>query len=183
MMGVTCANAFTWASPLADAPPISITNAYRLATEAVGSATNLFHCTRTNGNLSFLNEGEWLFVFTNTNRHYKAVYLLRKFAREPEDTNEVRTVVFDDPQDESVAELRHYKLQTNAFYSNLRFQEPTVSETNLVLLRTFFLQNGVDLAYPNSVFLNDRTGELLVRAKPEIQNQIAPLVEQLNVPK
>lgn len=82
-------------------PPLfSITNEYRLATGAMGPAANQFHCIRTNGNLSFLNQGEWLFIFSNTNGHIKAVYVLRNFIRDQADTNNVTTVVFDNPQNE-----------------------------------------------------------------------------------
>jgi hypothetical protein len=83
-----------------DPPVISLTNAYRIAIDAIGRATNQFQCVRTNGNLSWANEGDWVFVFSSTNGHTKAVCVLRKFVRDQGDTNEVWTTVFDDLQNE-----------------------------------------------------------------------------------
>jgi len=80
-------------------------------------------------------------------------------------------------------EVRFYDLQTNAFYSNLKFQEPLRNETNFYLLRSYFLTRGVDLRPPSTIFLNERTGKLLVRATPEIQKKVQPIVTQLNTKK
>ena len=56
------------------APPIALPDAYRLATTALGSATNQFHCTAA----TFVGEqcapGSWKFEFYSTNGTLKTVY-------------------------------------------------------------------------------------------------------------
>src|ERR1039457_5986817 len=103
IVAAICALAFSFGPPgyvpprqRPDPPVISLTNAYRIAIAAIGPATNQFHCVRTNGNLCWANEGDWIFVFSSTNGHTKAVCVLRKFVRDSGDTNEVWTTVFDD---------------------------------------------------------------------------------------
>jgi hypothetical protein len=78
-------------------------------------------------------------------------------------------------------EVRFFTMDTNVFYANLRrFQTPVTNETNWELLRKFFKRQGVDLYPPSALWLNDRTGVLIVRAKPEILTNIPPVVAELN---
>jgi hypothetical protein len=81
-------------------------------------------------------------------------------------------------------EIRFFKMDTNVFYANLRKSQASVTnETNWELLREFFKRQGVDLYPPSAFWLNDRTGMLMVRAKPGILTNIPPVVEKLNARK
>jgi hypothetical protein len=73
---IVCSVAFAarWMIDPKQAPPITLPDAYRLATTALGSATNQFHCI----NARFVGEecapGSWKFDFYNTNGALKTVY-------------------------------------------------------------------------------------------------------------
>jgi hypothetical protein len=87
---------------------------------------------------------------------------------------------YDNAVLEPALEVRFYNFDTNVFYSNLKFQMPLTNGTPFLLLREFFRTNGVDLSPPATFFINDRTGELLVHAKPETLKKIAPILTKLN---
>jgi len=82
--------------PLLHPWPLSLARAHRIATEAIGSATNNFHCIRTNGNVGWLNDGDWVFVFSSTNAHTKTVCVVRNYVRDANNTNGVVALIFDD---------------------------------------------------------------------------------------
>jgi hypothetical protein len=56
-------------------PPIPLSVAYILATQAIGAATNEFYCVRANTQISRSQDGEWLFSFCNTNGARKDVFV------------------------------------------------------------------------------------------------------------
>lgn len=56
-------------------PPLSQADSYRIATLAIGPATNSFHCIWTNGALSWADQGDWLYVFSSTDGHTKTVFI------------------------------------------------------------------------------------------------------------
>ena len=77
ILTVVCsvAVAARWMVDQKQAPPISLADAYRLATVALGSVTNQFHCTAA----QFVGEecapGSWRFDFHNTNGALNLVYV------------------------------------------------------------------------------------------------------------
>jgi hypothetical protein len=77
VLSIICsvAIAAAWVADPKQAPPISLPDAYRAATTALGSATNQFHCTAA----QFVGEecvpGSWRFDFYNTNGVPKWVYV------------------------------------------------------------------------------------------------------------
>jgi hypothetical protein len=118
LLGVFSVFAFSLGGPRNDPrtlppepAPLLQADAYSLATQEIGSATNSFLCIWTNGNLSWgtgygslstngtftwTNWGDWLFVFADTNKHTKTVYVSRKLPQGESDTNDVVIWVFDD---------------------------------------------------------------------------------------
>jgi hypothetical protein len=76
ILTIVCSVAFAarWMVDQKQAPPITLPDAYRLATIALGSATNQFHCTAAR----FVGEqcapGSWKFEFYSTNGTLKTVY-------------------------------------------------------------------------------------------------------------
>jgi hypothetical protein len=54
-------------------PRLSLPDAYGCATAGLGAATNRFYCISAGCLISQSPDGEWLFVFSNTNGVYKSV--------------------------------------------------------------------------------------------------------------
>jgi hypothetical protein len=81
-------------------PPLTVAQAYAFAAAAVRvTDTNQFQCIRTN-TLRFLNPGDCCFVFSSTNGHTKAVYVMvnydRNLAKDQGPMPTAHTVVYDD---------------------------------------------------------------------------------------
>jgi hypothetical protein len=54
-------------------PRLSLGAAYPLAMQALGKATNEFHCTDASLQFALSQDGEWFFTFWNTNGTHKWV--------------------------------------------------------------------------------------------------------------
>jgi hypothetical protein len=68
-------------------PPISLPEAYALATQALGAATNEFYCVLARTQVSRSRDGEWAFMFANTNNAEKNVFVFLDGRRKPEVIN------------------------------------------------------------------------------------------------
>ena len=75
ILTIVCSVAFAarWVIDQKQAPPINLPDAYRLATAALGSATNQFHCTAAKFVGEECDPGSWRFDFYNTNGALKTV--------------------------------------------------------------------------------------------------------------
>jgi hypothetical protein len=65
--------AFNAPWPDEKSPPITLPQAYAVATQALRTYTNTFHCIGAGVGYSQSSDGEWLFKFCSTNRDYKYV--------------------------------------------------------------------------------------------------------------
>jgi hypothetical protein len=56
-------------------PRLPLPEAYSLATQALGAATNQFYCVNASTLVSRSQDGEWLFEFSDTNEVEKHVFV------------------------------------------------------------------------------------------------------------
>jgi hypothetical protein len=77
VLGLTTSVAFAFLMAYGEErqPPISMPEAYTMATQALGSATNEFYCVHANTQISRSQDGEWLFSFCSTNGARKDVFV------------------------------------------------------------------------------------------------------------
>ena len=71
--GLVYARLMAW--PDTKPPRLALPDAYSEAADALGAATNQFHCIRASTLISRSPDGEWLFTFCNTNGSYKRVFV------------------------------------------------------------------------------------------------------------
>jgi hypothetical protein len=69
--GFAFARLVAW--PNTKPPTLPMPEAYGLAEQALGSATNVFYCVHANTQVAFTLNGEWLFGFSSTNGALKDV--------------------------------------------------------------------------------------------------------------
>src|SRR5271163_1356764 len=77
VLGLAASVVFAFLEPYYEkkVPPISLPDAYILATQALGAATNTFYCLHANTQVSRSQDGEWLFDFCATNGDHKFVFI------------------------------------------------------------------------------------------------------------
>jgi hypothetical protein len=77
VLGLTGSIALAYLAPwnAEKQPPISLPEAYTLATHALGGATNEFYCVGANSQVSRFEGGEWVFVFSTTNGNHKFIFI------------------------------------------------------------------------------------------------------------
>jgi hypothetical protein len=82
LLGLATGIALAFNAPWPDekSPPIALPEAYGMATQALGTYTNTFHCVSAGVGYSQSSDGEWLFTFcaTNHDRKYVFVFLDKK---------------------------------------------------------------------------------------------------------
>jgi hypothetical protein len=73
-----------------------------------------------------------------------------------------------------------YKIETKTFIANLRrLAAPKPGESNQALLLRYFVENGVTMAPPSAVMLDEIGSRLLVRAAEPERQKIQSLFEQI----
>ncbi len=76
---------------------------------------------------------------------------------------------------------RHFKVNATTFFENLKHSFPAnEGETQTQTFIRFLKQNGVELNPPESLFLNDRLGELFVRTSATNLDTIENIIEVIN---
>jgi hypothetical protein len=76
---------------------------------------------------------------------------------------------------------RHFKINAATFFENLKHSFPAnEGETQTQTFVRFLKQNGVELNPPESLFVNDATGELFVRSSETNLNTIESVIEVIN---